>query len=352
MFFSATYFHNFRNILPERREWSRGFNLITGPNGAGKTNFLEGLNLMSGWGPLEKNTKISTIVKWKGADREERASLWGRVSGEEEADIFASINVRCSLKFCDTVTDATAMRGRMPVMSWLSGHMSLIRGGASSRRALLDRVGALVSPSYAMRLHDYRRILRQKAVLLRRSRDARIANRAMIPLGSWIWTAREEILRLISGAMNEFADLLPCPLGLFYERGGGGLDGNPSADFKKSIEIRTSAEQAARVPLVGPQRDDVKITCGARSASDTLSRGQSRRAASALILASALVVERRLGRKPVLVFDELTSELDGDGKSLTAGALLETGCQVFATTTDPFLHDEIGIYKLYDGRFL
>jgi DNA replication and repair protein RecF len=352
MRFSATYFHNFRNIQHERREWPQGFNLITGPNGAGKTNFLEGLNLISGWGPLERNTRIASLVRWKDDGREERASLWGRVSGEEDADIFASLSVRCSLKIGEGGTDATTMRGRIPVLSWLSGHASILRGGASNRRALLDRVGALVSPSYAARLHDYRYALRQKTALLRKSYNPAIADRVMIPLGSWLWAAREEITRMIGNALREFADLTPRPVDLSFARGGGGLEDNPATDFRRGLVLNRDRERASRIPLVGPQRDDVRISCGSRDAAVALSRGQSRRTASALILASALVVERRLGRKPILVFDELASELDSEGRSSTIDALMRTGCQIFAASTDPIPAAGVELHRMISGKFL
>lgn len=350
MRFSGTYFHHFRNIGPQRRTWSPGFNLIVGPNGAGKTNFVEGLNLISGWGPLERGEKIAALVRWTQCGREERASLWARVEGESEADIFASVSVRCSLKWDDRAIGAAQMRAKLPVLSFLSGHLSLLKGGASYRRQLLDRVGALISPSYALRLHDYRKLLRQKAALLRKCVDARIADRALTPLGVWLWTAREEIARLIGENLTVFSELQTSPLSIRFIRGGGSNAGNPSEDFKCSIAEKRERERAARIPLVGPQRDDLELLAGGREAAASLSRGQSRRAAAALLLASALTVERSLGKKPVLIFDEATAELDEDGRNAIASALLGTGCQIFATTTEAFAFEHVEIFRMKDGR--
>ncbi|MDR1482673.1 MAG: AAA family ATPase [Synergistaceae bacterium] len=352
MYFKETYFYNFRNIQPERHEWSVGLNLITGPNGAGKTNFLEGLNLISGWGPLEKNTRMSDLICWNSIGKGNGASLSGKVSGEADAEILAAVTTRCSLKFDGKSSNAFAVRSHMPVLSWLSSHISLLKGGASNRRALLDKVGALVSPSYAVRLHDYRYVLRQKSALLRKSRDAAFVEKPMLRIGAWLWTAREEILRMLAESLDEFGELLPSPVSLVFKRGGAGIDENPSADFKKAVLLNGDRERAAKIPLVGPQRDDVGIFCGAREAAVALSRGQSKRMASAVILASALVVERVLGKKPVLVFDEMTSELDSDGRLSTIRALERTGCQIFATATDPIFSDLIEPHDIRDGRFV
>ena len=358
MYFKSSYFYNFRNLMPERLLWSPGFNLITGRNGAGKTNFLEGLNLISGWGPLEKGTKMSALATWradgsdKTDDRHDRASLWAGVSGEESAELFMSIGLRCSLKLDEKNTTASVVRSRVPVLPFLSDHLSLLRGSASHRRGLLDRVGSLISPSYARRLHDYKKALRQKSVLLRRRSDTRVANRTLIPLGAWLWTAREELSRLLEDALARFSDLLAVPMRVVYVRGGGGLDEEPLTDFRKALSEKNAGERAAGIPLVGPQRDDLRLICGTREAAVALSRGQSRRAASALVLASAYVVERSLARKPVLLFDEIASELDVDGRDATFDALLSTGCQVFAASADPIDFEGIETYRMQEGKFL
>ncbi|MDR1915020.1 MAG: DNA replication and repair protein RecF [Synergistaceae bacterium] len=352
MFFRGTYFHNFRNLISERREWTLGFNLITGPNGAGKTNFLEGLNLISGWGPFERSAKISNLARWTRDGERSSASLWGGVDGEERCEIFASLSIRCQLRCDDKIAGATEMRGRVPVLSFLSDHMSLMKGGAYHRRQLLDRVGALISPSYARRLYDYKHALRQKTALLRRYCDTRIVDKLLVSLGSWIWMTREEIAKLIWSELDFFVNLLAVPMDFSFERGGGGLEKNPRDDFKRSLLMKRDREKASKIPLVGPQRDDLKFFCDGIDASMSLSRGQSRRAASALMLASARLVERCLGRKPVLIFDEISSELDESGRGAILDSLLATECQVFATTTEPMEYSGLNTYKMQDGRFV
>jgi DNA replication and repair protein RecF len=335
-------------------EWTPGFNVITGPNGSGKTNFLEGLNLMAGWGPFERRMKISGVIRWNSGDDEPSGSalLWGRIRGEESSEVFASLRSRCQLKYSGKLAGAAEMRRKIPVMSFMPWHMSLLKGGASYRRHLLDMIGALVSVPYARILHDYRIVLRQKAVLLRNRREPRTVDRLLAPLGAWLWTAREEILKMLRREMSGYLELLPAPMDFSFKRGGGGLDENPSDDFKKSLRVAREREFCARQPLVGPQRDDVAFTCDGMEAAAALSRGQNRRAVAALILASAAVVEHRLGKKPVMIFDEITSELDESGRFVTVEVLRRTGYQVFAATTDIPAYGGIEVYKMNDGRFL
>jgi DNA replication and repair protein RecF len=325
--------------------------MIVGPNGAGKTNFLEGINLLSGWGPLEKNAKIANIIRWN-CGASPLASLWGRVRGEEPFDIFASLRTRCQLKRGEKTVAASDMRREVPVLSFMPSHMSVLKGGASYRRHLLDMTGTLLSIPYSKILRDYRIMLRQKSVLLRKRADTRSADRILVSLGSWLWAARGEVLKMIASAARNFSELLPRPMDFFFSRGGGGMDETPSDDFKKSLKRAGERERASGIPLVGPQRDDVRFTCDGMDASLVLSRGQSRRAVSVLILASALVVERRLMKKPILLFDEISSELDESGRTREMESLIATGYQVFATTADAPAHKGVEIHRMKDGRFL
>ena len=244
------------------------------------------------------------------------------------------------------------MRGCLPILSFLYGQVSLIKGGASYRRQMLDRVGALVSPSYAMRLHEYRKAFRQKSVLLRKFCDTRIADRVVVKLGGWIWAAREEIIRMIKSCMEEFSDIQAQNMDMTFVRGGGGSCGDPYDDFRESLSIKKDREKHLRTVLVGPQRDDIKLTCEGRDASAVLSRGQCRRASFALTMASALVVERVLRRKPILVLDEITSELDETGTEIIFKSLAESGLQVFAAATSPVEYCEPAVHRIKAGRFI
>lgn len=347
MRFRSSYFYNFRNISAQRMTWSDGFNFIEGPNGAGKTNFLEGLSMIAGWGPLERGTKVPMLTAF-GA---ESASMWAAVCGEDEHELFLSLSSRCALRVDDKGAPASRVRASMPVIAFLSDHVSVIRGGAEHRRALLDRVGALISPTYGRMASDFRRLLRQKSRLLRRGGDARSADRALCSVGAWLWTAREEIVRMMRATLGEFSSLLPMPIELRYVRGGGGRADDPRDDMVRSLAEHSARERAACLTLVGPQRDEIEITAHGRGAAHFMSRGQSRRAACALVLAAARAVERSLSRKPVLIFDEIASELDRAGIAETIEALTSTGCQVFAASAAPVESPKIARYALRDGTF-
>jgi DNA replication and repair protein RecF len=350
MIFSGTRFRNFRNIASESREWPPGFNVISGPNGAGKTNFLEGVNVLAGWGPFDRNARISGMINREAGTDE--AAMWGAASGEEPAEIFVSLGAKRQLKCDGKAIAAAEMRRKIPVLAFLPEHMSLIGGSASFRRRLLDMTGALLYVSYARVLHDYRVVLKKKAAMLKRRAETRAADRLLSNLAAWLWEARAGIVRKLRAEIGNFSSLLPGGLNFFFVRGGGGLDDNPADDFRKSVSLAGERERRYAVPLVGPQRDDVRFMCKDVDAASALSRGQSRRLASALVMASALAVEHGLGRKPVLIFDELYSELDEEGRRSETAALKSTGCQVFAASADAPSYEGVEIFRMKDGRFL
>lgn len=345
MYVKSTYFMDFRGLQPQRASWSQGLNLIIGPNGAGKTNILEGLSMVCGWGPLERGTKISSLITWN----EPRASLWAGASGEESVEIFLSIGKRCTIKIDDRSARSARVRSTVPVIPFLSDHISIVKGSSSFRRGVFDRVGAIVMHGYAKAVSDHRRLLRQKTAMLRRGYDTSYADRALVPLGAWIWRAREEMMRSIAACMERFGYMLPGEVEMTYKRGGDTFGCGDIADLTKRS---AAAERASRVPLVGPQRDDILIKCGGRDAANFLSRGQCRKISTAIVLASACAVEEALARKPVLVFDEIASELDGSGREQTFDALVSTGCQVFASSTEEYRGDRVSIKRIKEGRFV
>ena len=348
MSFRRVKFNNFRNIEPHEIHWSGGLNLLTGPNGSGKTNILEGINIISGWGPLERGTKTKSLPTWNSG------STVVQLTGQLEGDLGEIIQVRIAERYAIRVQDktmsATELRWKNPVLTFLPNDIALLEGSASYRRRLLDMLLALLMPPYAMRLHDYRRGIRQKTIMLRRGERTDVVDRALLPLAAWIWKMRKEAVTLLSSCLNDLKTLVPDEISLSLKRGGGGYDDGEENDFRNGLSAYREREMVVKVPFVGPHRDDMVINCGDRNASDALSRGYRRRAAIGLMLAASDGVLRKLGKVPVLLLDEVTAELDSDGRKLLFGALADRKAQVFAATAEPFSETFSGaVYSVNNG---
>lgn len=334
MGFSRVRFNNFRNIEPREMKWSPGLNLLTGGNGTGKTNILEGMNIISGWGPLERGTKSASLPTWNSGSGD--VQLTGQLDNEAGEIIKVKISGRSTLRLDDKPINATELRWKVPILTFLPNDMAIIEDSASYRRRLLDMVLALVVPPYAVRLHDYRRCIRQKTALLRQGVPTMTVDRALMPMSVWIWKMREEAVSLLSSCLEEISSLLPCPVSLSFRRGGGGFADDAELDYIESLLRCRPKEAAMKVPLVGPHRDDLIIRTDGRMAAEAMSRGFRRRTAIALMLAASDGVKRKLGKDPVLLLDEVTAELDAEGREILFEALLARKTQVFAATAEPF----------------
>lgn len=342
-------FNNFRNLTPREIVWSPGLNLLVGANGSGKTNVLEGINIISGWGPLERGTRTASLPTWDSGSK--IVQLTGQLDGPDGEIIKAKISNRTVLRLNDKVITATDLRWKIPVMSFLPEDMSIVEGSASYRRRLMDMMLALIVPSYAMRLHKYKRGTKQKTVLLREGSSSAIADRALLPLASWIWRMREEVISLLSECMESSRELLPADIRLFLKRGGGGFCDSPEEDFAEGLMRASRHEREFRVPMVGPHRDDLIIKADERLASKALSRGFRRRVAIAVMLAAAAGVRRKLGKNPVMLLDEVTAELDSQGRRILFDTLRDRKAQIIAATAEPFKDDYgCSLYKVEKGR--
>lgn len=320
---------NFKNLLPHRIQWDPGLNLITGRNGAGKTNCLEGLHLLTGWGPFGARRDIP---QW--GNEERPAYVTGSFCGEE--DLFmALVTGATTVMKCDGKrVSYPEVRARAPSLAFLPSHMALLDGPPSVRRNFMDNFCALLFPLYARWMGDYRRGVRHKTALLREGKNPKGASRAMAPLAARLWSSRDEAIGLLSLGLSSFPGLLPEPLELRHKRGGSLCGGDPLHDWRSSVEARSVEEGRSGLCLVGPHRDDLLIQSGGREGGVFFSRGQKRRAGAALMMAAARAVEARLKRKPLVIIDEIASELDREGREITFESLNKTGWQVIAASAE------------------
>ncbi|MBR1486935.1 MAG: DNA replication/repair protein RecF [Synergistaceae bacterium] len=320
---------NFRNFSgPELKfEWDPGINLILGANGSGKTNLLESLSVLCGWGAF---TRTQNLISWNNPNS--TSFVFSEMSGEEKFHVSASISSRIALKVNDKTISFTDLRLLVPSIIFLTSEINLIDGAPAVRRAFIDRLCALLFAPYAKKLADFKYIMRSRTALLREEKSPEPTTRLFYELGGWIMDRRREVANLLKTVMlqNNF-DLEFLPK---IENNGERFLKNFLKD-KKYLE----RERAAFRPLIGPNYEELAITLydSGRTASEALSRGQKRKLILNMIIHSGKLIKLRLRRDPILLFDDLTAELDKNGREWTCQKLLETGWQVFITAPEnPF----------------
>jgi len=324
-----------------------GLNVFVGANAQGKSNLLEAIALL-GTGKSFRTSRETEIVR-TGLPS---ASLRGQAR-------VAAGDVQLS---CTLTLGATGLRkvytvngrgvryagylGKMRVVTFVPAHLSLLSGPPSARRSLVNTALAQESPAYYAALAGYQKFLAQKNALLRGAIDPDEAllatyDERLVDMGTKLILAR----RAFVGALDERAKSV-------YRSWIGDRDGEltiayapdvPSetftadavaAAFVERLTKKRVAEVARRTSLVGPHRDDVVFRLGGIALGAFGSQGQQRTAVLALKVAEYGVLEARAGEAPLLLLDDVLSELDPDRQR----AFLEsvgTFEQAFVTTTHP-----------------
>ena len=330
---------NFRNFSatttrPELRIiWEPGINLILGPNGSGKTNLLESLSILSGWGAFGRT---QNVISWDNHDMP--AFAGAQVSGEESAQITANITSRISLRMDGKAITSTDLRLVIPSILFLTGNVNLIDGSPSSRRMFIDRLCALYYPPYAKKLSDFRYILRTRTILLRQGRSPERTTVPYCEIGGWIMDRRREV----AGQLMKIAPQEKFTLSFVPD-----VRTSGSEYLREMLMRNHEKELRAFRPQDGPGFDDLTITLNAngKAASEALSRGQKRRLILYLLISSGKLTAHRMKREPVMLFDDLTAELDAEGREFVHTELAKTGWQVFITAPEnPFIGHNFNCY--------
>ena len=317
---------NYRNFSrsPELRiHWEPGINLILGHNGSGKTNLLESLSILSGWGAFGRT---QSVLSW---DVNKPAFAGAQVSGETRHTITANIASRISLRLDDKAISSTDLRLVLPSILFLTGNVNLIDGSPSARRLFIDRLCALFWPPYAKTLADFRYILRTRTILLRQGKSPGRTDTPYCELGGYIMDRRREVV-------SQMMSLIPQ--GRFTLSVVPGVRGTSEGYLREALRRNYVRELRAFRPQDGPSYDDLAITlANGRPATEALSRGQKRRLILFLLITSGKLTALKMKKEPVLLFDDLTAELDSDGREFVHRELVKTGWQVFITAPEnPF----------------
>ena len=319
---------NFRNLGPELRiKWEPGINLILGPNGSGKTNLLESLSILTGWGVFPRS-RNANLITWNSDIF--NAFTAAQLSGEETFEVTANITNRITLKLNDKVISYTDLRRAVPSIIFLTGSTNLIDGAPAYRRLFIDRLCSLFVPVYAKKLADFRHVLQNRTALLRKGRSPEITSELFCQLGGFIMDKRRQVLSHFKSLLSEEKynfEMLPAIK-------------IPGEDYlHEALRHYSAREVHALHPLCGPNYDELAITLceNNKPASETLSRGQKRRLILYTIITAGKLTAMILKREPVLLFDDLTAELDSDGKRWTYQELVKTNWQAFITAPEkPF----------------
>lgn len=337
---------NFRNYAELSLRLGPGLNVFVGDNAQGKTNLLEAVaTLLLTRSP--RTTTVGDLLRWgadeaavdavlvRGTRSESLALRLRRVlePGGDRAELTARI-ARTTSSDGHPIAPRDLL-GRWPVVLFWPDDLQLVKAGPEARRRLLDVLLAQLDREAADELVRYRRVLEQRNALLRRLHleggDApdhlRPFDEALVLHGAGVRVARTALVRtlgpLATAAMAEISDDADA-LELRYLPHGAAatVDREEAIAALRRTLARAHAEELARgTTAVGPHRDDMEYVLNDRAARSTASQGQQRTAVLATKIAEVRLVGRVSGRMPLLLLDDVLSELDPARRERLLGAL-------------------------------
>jgi len=343
--------NDFRNIENVVLKPDPGFNVLWGDNAQGKTNFLEAIYLLGNLRSF-RGSRTEELIRHHAAS--------GRIVGEvinrkvqRKIELSLSEGGKAArIDGKETRKAGLFMEQLRPVL-FSPEEVNLVKGYPAGRRSLLDRAVFQSDPAYLERAQEYDRCLRQRNRLLRDGRtEQEIApwTEQLIVAGARVRFDRQQYLarllpllqeayRSIASGREEAALLYPVESGSEED-----LRRRLAGELHRCRE----RERLLRQTLAGPHRDDPFFIVDGRPARLFGSQGQQRSCMLAFKTAQIMDLESRTGEPPVLLLDDMTSELDRRRQEFFFRFLQERRGQVFITTTDimPLMKEGIS-----NGRF-
>lgn len=328
---------NYRNIEQAEFIPVPGFNVLWGDNAQGKTNLLEAIYLLGHLRSFRSSRSEELVRQGEPVCRLKATVTSLEVRRQVELTL-GSEGRSARIDGKEVRSPGLFMRSVRPVL-FAPEEVSLVKGYPAGRRALLDRAIFQSDPDYLERAQLYARCLRQRNLLLRQGRvEAEIDpwTEQMIQAGARLRFDRLcylkqlipllcETYRQIAGNREEAELLYPAAEGSETEL---------AAALRRDFEKLHQRERTFGQSLAGPHRDDPLFQVDGRPLRLYGSQGQQRSFILAFKTAQVIDLERRLGEPPVLLLDDMTSELDRRRQSFFFRFLLERQGQVFITTTD------------------
>lgn len=360
------YLRNFRNYTEMNTEFVPGVNLLVGDNANGKTNLLEAIFYLS-------------TAKAFRAKHENELLLFGSEFAELSAKVFSQEREQ-ELK-------VLLFEGRRPRQLWLNGvkqktaagiagvltsvlfcpeDLSVLKKGAAPRRRLLDNVIMQLRPNYAAALSEYNRLLDQKSAVLKDWRDNPSLlevlpeyNTRMAQVGALIISYRARFLKALEECAAEFHTEFSGgteQLTIKYKTVSNIDDPFSPPDIlrQKLAEHQAMHERAeldSAQCLSGPHKDDFEAALNGLPINLYASQGQTRTATISIKLAERELMKRDSGEEPILLLDDVLSELDAGRQDFVLNKL-KSG-QVFITCCETDRLTELGqVLRVEKGAIL
>lgn len=346
---------NFRNYEYEKLTFDPGLNLFYGKNAQGKTNLLESIYLAANARSF-KPANDKELIRFNQRSAYIKALI--KISSrKKEVEFKLSLNERKKIRIngleLDRIKD---LREQFSLVLFAPEHLELVQGGPAGRREFMDSVLKVTNSLYTQALYTFKKILYQRNQLLKKrprwfKDQLEVLDKQLAPSISYLVKNRRIFISEITDILKDIHRKLSEgneEIDLEYRT-------NASEDPKENLLIlKDSREEDINFQRtsIGPQRDDIEIIINGKTARNYASQGQSRTITLSCKLAEAALRRRKLAFSPILLLDDVFSELDKERSALLLDEIAEYQTIITTNSADHFNdRQDLGVkYLVKEGR--
>ncbi|MCB0377609.1 MAG: DNA replication and repair protein RecF [Bdellovibrionales bacterium] len=360
----------FRNIEHQALELRPGLNIFRGPNGQGKTNLIEAVFMLT-HGKSFRTTDNSQLIKRNAEGFKVSGHFhWKNLSHNVEIFVHKG---RKKMSINGKPISSTLLRARLPSVLFSPESLMIVKGPAQKRRELIDDVCTSVYPEYAPLFLDCGRILRQKSSLLKQLKEGAVSmgqgEILLRDLSHMLFEKSAILCEYRLRAIEEMGPLLLAEFLSIMDEHYGDLSidyvisGNSAlaynrehlrnAMYKRWLQLK-DRELSSGLCLVGPHKHDVHFYFNGHDARFFCSQGQQRAIILAFKMAHIRLHYAVHMHFPILLLDDVLSELDREKQERFMKYLVGSQSQIFLTTTDASPLPEVtasSVFEVENGRF-
>lgn len=354
---------NFRNYAEETFAFADGVNIIYGDNAQGKTNILEAVYLFS-MGKANRARKDAELIRY-GEERAELAMTFADSERESRAEITLFSNRRKTVAVNEIpIRKNSELVGRFRVVYFGPEYLGLVKEGPKGRRKNIDILISQLRPRYFSALGEVKKIVESKNALLKMANPNRtmleILNEKLTAASAEVIACRAEYIAKIGSLAGEIQDEISCgkeALTVGYQSCIGEV-----ADLSRDeiqAKLRTRLEDVFRRELelreatVGPHREDIAYAINGKEAKAFASQGQQKTVVLVQKLAEVALMSQETGEQPVLLLDDIMSELDKKRRAFILSHIRDMQILITCTDLDGFAVDETQkLFRIENGTVL
>lgn len=310
---------NFRNYDNQKITFGNNMNVLIGKNAQGKTNILESIFLCA-IGKSPRTNKEKDLIKWESTFAKVTAEVVKR-DGQKKIEIFMFTDQNKTIKINSLpIKRMGELMGNFNAIYFSPDELKLVKDSPEQRRKFMDIDLCQFDKNYFYNLNKYNQILNQRNKLLKTTRSESVLkdtiyiwNEQLATIGAKLILDRMRLIEKLKVYCNEAQHYLTEgkeTLNLSYM----GMTGKNEEEIKdklmKGYEESLEKDMSVGFTTVGPHRDDIKITVNDIDVRKFGSQGQQRTVALSLKLGELDLCKERLGEYPVLLLDDVLSELD------------------------------------------